>query len=68
MKRMTSPSLASAITTSRQPASSVATARPAYPNSATTPATTTTKAPVGPPIWTRLPPKVEISRPATMAV
>jgi len=30
--------------------------------------TTTTKAPVGPPIWNRLPPSAEISRPATTAV
>lgn len=28
----------------------------------------TTKAPVGPPIWTRLPPNSEINAPATMAV
>lgn len=47
---------------------SVANARPGYPNSATTPATITTKAPVGPPIWTRLPPSAEITKPATMAV
>src|SRR3546814_14973802 len=30
--------------------------------------TTTTKAPVGPPIWKRLPPSAEIRKPATTAV
>ena len=35
---------------------------------ATTPATMTTKAPVGPPICTRLPPSREIRKPATTAV
>jgi hypothetical protein len=32
------------------------------------PATMTTKAPVGPPICTRLPPSAEMMKPATMAV
>jgi len=31
-------------------------------------ATSTTNAPVGPPICTRLPPKTEIRKPATIAV
>ena len=33
-----------------------------------TPATTTINAPVGPPIWTLLPPSSEISKPPMMAV
>jgi hypothetical protein len=35
---------------------------------ATIPATTTTKAPVGPPIWTFDPPSAEITNPVTIAV
>jgi hypothetical protein len=66
--RMMSPSRASAINTKDPPAMRVATASPSYPNSATTLATSTTKAPVGPPICTRLPPMSEIRAPATMAV
>jgi len=31
------------------------------------PATTTTKAPVGPPIWNREPPNAEIRKPVMMA-
>ena len=42
--------------------------RPSTPCRAMTPATTTTKAPVGPPIWNRLPPRPEMMDPATAAV
>ena len=41
--------------------------RPSTPCSATMPATTTTKAPVGPPIWKREPPSAEIRKPVTIA-
>ncbi len=67
-KRITSPRRANAIPISSTPAISVATASPSTPNSATTPATITTNAPVGPPICTRLPPNAEIRNPATIAV
>ena len=50
------------------PAMKVAIARPSYPCLRTMPATMMTKAPVGPPIWTRLPPRAEMMKPATMAV
>ena len=53
--------------TSRTPAIIVHMNRPSMPNSATMPATTTTKAPVGPPIWHREPPRAEIRKPVTMA-
>jgi hypothetical protein len=46
----------------------VAIARPETPNFPTIPATMTTKAPVGPPICTRDPPRAEIRNPATTAV
>ena len=47
---------------------SVTRARPAMPKRATMPATMTTKAPVGPPIWVREPPSAEMRKPATTAV
>ena len=50
------------------PAIIVAITSPEYPNFWTTPNTITANAPVGPPIWTRLPPKNEIQNPATIAV
>jgi hypothetical protein len=43
-------------------------ARPDMPNLATIPATMTTKAPVGPPIWVRDPPRAEMMKPAITAV
>ena len=49
------------------PAISVHMNRPSRPCFATMPATTTTNAPVGPPIWVRDPPSAEIRNPATMA-
>ena len=50
------------------PARMVAVARPSMPLSATMPATMVAKAAVGPAIWTLLPPRAEIRKPATMAV
>ncbi len=40
---------------------------PSIPCFATMPKTTTTNAPVGPPIWVEDPPRAEIAKPATMA-
>ncbi len=53
--------------TSITPAIIVHMNRPSTPYFATMPATTTTKAPVGPPIWTRDPPSAEIMKPVTIA-
>jgi hypothetical protein len=51
--------------TSRTPAIRVHMNKPSTPWLATMPATMTTKAPVGPPICVRDPPKAEMSPPAT---
>jgi hypothetical protein len=40
---------------------------PSTPYSAMIPATTTTNAPVGPPIWNREPPSAEMMKPVTIA-
>ena len=56
------------ITTSMPPAMRVTRVRPETPKRATMPATITTNAPVGPPIWTREPPSAETMNPATTAV
>ena len=53
--------------TSITPAIIVHMNKPLTPYFATMPATTTTKAPVGPPIWTRDPPSAEIVKPVTTA-
>jgi hypothetical protein len=53
--------------TSMTPAISVHMNRPSRPYLATMPKTTTTKAPVGPPICVVDPPKAEIRNPATIA-
>ena len=53
--------------TSRRPAIMVHMKRPSMPNFATMPATTTTNAPVGPPIWHVDPPRAEITNPVTTA-
>ena len=50
------------------PAIMVAMIRPSMPALATIPATMVAKAAVGPAICTRLPPRKEITKPATMAV
>ena len=50
------------------PAMSVATCRPPIPYCAVMPASTAMNAPVGPEIWTRVPPSSEVARPATIAV
>ena len=50
------------------PASSVQSTSPGKPKLPTTPEISTTKAPVGPPIWNLLPPSSEIRKPATTAV
>ena len=49
------------------PAIMVQTNRPSTPNFVTIPATTTTNAPVGPPICVLLPPSAETMNPVTMA-
>ena len=43
-------------------------ARPPMPNFKTMPAMMMTKAPVGPPIWVRDPPRAEMMNPAITAV
>ena len=53
--------------TSIRPAMIVQISSESKPYFATMPATTTTKAPVGPPIWSREPPSAEIRNPATTA-
>ena len=68
MKRTDAPSPVRPIPTRMMPAISVTSARPLIPKRATMPATMTTKAPVGPPIWVRDPPSAEIRNPATTAV
>ena len=55
-------------TMSIAPAIRVASCRPTMPWVAVIPARITTKAPVGPAICTRLPPKADTAAPATMAV
>jgi hypothetical protein len=51
----------------RTPAIMVHMNNPSRPYLATIPNTTTTNAPVGPPIWVDEPPKAEIAKPATIA-
>ncbi len=67
MKRTTDPVPVTPRMISRTPAIIVHMNRPEIPCSATMPETTTTKAPVGPPIWTRDPPSAEIRNPVTIA-
>ena len=50
------------------PAKTVAITRPSIPSLATIPATMVANAAVGPAICTQLPPRAEITKPATMAV
>ena len=50
------------------PAIIVTISRPERPSLATMPATMTTKAPVGPPIWMREPPRSDTRNPPTIAV
>ena len=54
-------------TTRMTPAIIVHMNRPSMPYVETIPATTTTKAPVGPPIWKRDPPSAEIRKPVMTA-
>ena len=68
MNRTADPIPVAPNTTSITPAITVQTNSPSTPWSATMPATMTTKAPVGPPIWSRDPPSSEINPPAMMAV
>ncbi len=68
MNLIAPPNRASPIATSRTPAMRVHATRPSKPCFWTIPATITTKAPVGPPICTRLPPRKEMRKPATAAV
>ena len=51
-----------------QPAITVAACNPAMPYCAVMPASTAMNAPVGPEICTRVPPAIEVTRPATIAV
>ena len=57
----------SPITTSITPAINVHINRPSTPYFAMMPDTTTTKAPVGPPIWKRDPPSAEMMKPVMIA-
>ena len=50
------------------PARSVAMTSPSNPFLATMPATIVANAAVGPAIWTRLPPRKEMTKPAVIAV
>ena len=68
MKRMARPKRARPMQTRMPPAIIVASSRPSAPKRATTPARMTMKAPVGPAIWTRLPPNSETARPPMMEV
>ena len=68
MKRTAEPSPVSPMASRMMPAISVTMARPGRPKRATMPATMTTNAPVGPPIWVREPPRAEMRKPATTAV
>ena len=68
MNLITSPNLSSPINTSKTPAMAVAIINPVSPNWATTPATMTINAPVGPPICTWEPPNKEIASPPIIAV
>ncbi len=65
---MTAPRRAAPIATRISPAISVATCSPAIPCWAVITASTATKAPVGPEICSRVPPKSDVHRPATIAV
>ena len=68
MKRMTLPSCRNPMISSIRPAISVAACSPAMPYCAVMPASTAMKAPVGPEICTRVPPRTEVASPATIAV
>ena len=65
---MSPPSLKAPMSISSMPAMMVASIRPSIPFFATIPATMVAKAAVGPAICTRLPPRNEMMKPATMAV
>ena len=67
MKRTAVPVPVTPRMTSMTPAIIVHMKRPEMPCWATIPETTTTKAPVGPPIWTRDPPSAEMMKPVTIA-
>ena len=67
MNRTAVPMPVAPSTTRMTPAIIVHMNRPSTPCAATMPATTTTNAPVGPPIWTREPPSAEMMKPVTIA-
>ena len=67
MKRTAVPVPVSPMMTSRTPAIIVHMKSASTPYWATMPATTTTNAPVGPPIWTYDPPSAETMTPVTIA-
>jgi hypothetical protein len=53
---------------STSPESMVASISPSTPCRSTVDATSTMKAPAGPPTWKRLPPRAEMRKPPTIAV
>ena len=67
MKRTVEPRRAAPSAIRSTPAIIVHVNSPSMPCRCTTPATTTTNAPVGPPIWQREPPSAEIRKPVTIA-
>jgi hypothetical protein len=67
IKRTADPMPVKPMMTSIAPAMTVHMKRPSTPYFETMPATTTTKAPVGPAIWTREPPSAETTKPLTTA-
>ena len=67
MKRTAVPDPVTPMTTSTTPAIIVHMNRPSMPYWAMIPETTTTNAPVGPPICTYDPPRAEMMKPVTIA-
>ena len=68
MKRISTPMCNTPISSNQKPDIKVASISPSMPCCNTMPYTMTMKAPAGPPICTRLPPRAEMSKPPTMAV
>ena len=68
MNLMKVPSLRKPTAASRMPERKVARISPSMPCCATVAATSTMKAPAGPPIWKREPPSSETRKPPTAAV
>ena len=68
MNLMKVPSLRKPMSASSTPETSVARISPSMPCAATVAPTSTMKAPAGPPIWKREPPRRETMKPPTAAV